>query len=385
VRNLGPRGPGHRKPLIAAAALLFLAIGCGPEAVGSWTATGLTVEVGFDRTATMLNDGRVLVVGGWDGAAFVADEGTGFQDAAELYDPTQGSWTATEPMHDGRNGHTATLLRDGTVLVIGGDGIGGDGTAAALSSAEVYDPGAGTWMVTASQAESRSGHTATLLTSGLVLVVGGYNADHQDGLASAELYDPATGTWTATGSLAGGRAGQTATRLLDGKVLVAGGSDGSGRLATTEIYDPATGSWATAGPMSGIRNDHTATLLADGRVLVTGGLQPSPSKTTAIFDPAAGTWTDATPMTTSRHDHAATLLTDGSVLVAGGSGAGTTLGTAERYVPSTNSWIPTGPMVDDLTGRSAVVLSDGRVLVSGGATTIEPVRLSELFSLPGGS
>ena len=132
---------------------------------------------------------------------------------------------------------TATLLHDGTVLVVG----------VAPISAELYDPDSGSWIATAATIEERGYHTATLLEDGTVLVAGG----NVTGLASAELYDPEGGSWSATGAMETGRAGHTATLLEDGKVLVTGGQSGTGEaLASAEVYDPATGAWTSAGSMA---------------------------------------------------------------------------------------------------------------------------------------
>ncbi len=119
-----------------------------------------------------------------------------------------------------------------------------------------------------SLAITREAHTSTLLISGKVLVVGGYNGSF---LSSAELYDPATGTWSSTGSLTTGRSTHTATLLPSGKVLVAGGND-SHASSSAELYDPATGTWSATGSLTAARHSHTATLLASGKVLVVGGI-----------------------------------------------------------------------------------------------------------------
>src|SRR5713101_3461485 len=126
------------------------------------------------------------------------------------------------------------------------------------------------WSVTGSLNTARDSHTATLLNSGKVLVAGGYNGGY---LTSAELYDPVAGTWTATGSLNTARTNHTATLLNSGKVLVAGGYNStSGSLTSAELYDPAAGTWTATGSLNNGRYAHTATLLSNGKVLVAGGV-----------------------------------------------------------------------------------------------------------------
>jgi hypothetical protein len=121
----------------------------------------------------------VLVAGGGVGTSAVA--------SAELYDPSTGQWTSTGAMLEGRIYHTATLLPGGTVLVAGG--ANGVVDPFPLGSAQLYDPGTASWTATASMIKAHGSHTATLLRDGTVLVTGG----GQDG-ASAELYDPGSGS-----------------------------------------------------------------------------------------------------------------------------------------------------------------------------------------------
>jgi Galactose oxidase, central domain len=177
-------------------------------------------------------------------------------------------WKVTGRLNTARYLHTATLLQNGMVLVAGG--LNDPDQTAVFASAELYDPANRTWTATGSLNAARFSHTATLLQNGTVLVAGG--ADALGFPASAELYDPASGTWTATGSLNTARTYHTATVLPDGTVLVEAGEDRNfTSSASVEVYELASGTWTATGSLHNARTFHTATLLQDGTVLVAGG------------------------------------------------------------------------------------------------------------------
>jgi WD40 repeat protein len=198
-------------------------------ATGLWTPAASMGEARHFTYATLLPDGKVLVAGG----GTIAD-GSVTLSSAEVYDPITGLWTATGSMATARQGARPTLLVNGKVLVAGGWGGAASGS---LSSAELYDPATGLWTPTGSTKAVRYRSTATLLPDGKVLVAGGETGVGAAFDNSAELYDPATGAWSTTVSMKTARATHTATLLSDSKVLVAGGTGGSGTIFSAERFD----------------------------------------------------------------------------------------------------------------------------------------------------
>jgi hypothetical protein len=192
---------------------------------------------------------------------------------SELYDPVTNNFTLAGFLNVGRFSHTATLLQDGRVLIAAGEQITSPGFAISLSSAELYDPATGVFSPTGNLTQPRcclSFTQAPLLNNGKVLIVGGFPTQ------AAEIFDPATGTFSPTGSMSIARGILSATVLPSGQVLVAGGAinlpgGGPGATNVVEIYDPVSGAFSPAASMIQARQQHTATLLANGQVLVTGG------------------------------------------------------------------------------------------------------------------
>jgi N-acetylneuraminic acid mutarotase len=305
---------------------------------------------------------------------------------------TSGVWSVGANLMTGREEHTATLLKTGTVLVTGGT----DGRGKALASAELYDPKSNRWMSAGTMASTRLGHTATLLPNGKVLVAGGLDESFPSSSMpdSTELYDPNTNTWSAAASMNTARVRHTATGLLDGRVLVVGGQSFTLRdgglfpnpVLGAEVYDPVANHWSATAPMLQNRDGHSATLLRDGRVLVAGGGDGfTPSSSAEIYDPNKDRWTAAASMMTNRQGHTATLLLSGNVLVTGGVTSGLqTLATvappsAEVYDPQANRWSTIASMAGPRDEYTATLLSNGRLLVVGGigqsrAEVYDPAR-----------
>ena len=274
----------------------------------------------LDQTATLLADGRVLVAGGF------GQLGQALRSlaSAEIFDPTTNSWLNAAPMSVPRARQTATLLEGGRVLVVGGYSAGKPGKLGGfVTLAEIYDPLANRWSATNPMGTGgRQGHTATLLSDHRVLVAGG-----EGGLGSnpsAEVYDESTNSWSFIHFLLAPHVGHTATTLLDGRVLIVGGAGSisptlnePAGLATAELYDPPADRWKLLAPMHSTRDHHTATLLRDGRVLVVGGSFTS-TPLPEVYDVRSDKWASVPGASVDRFSHTATLLDDGRVLVAGG-------------------------------------------------------------------
>lgn len=292
------------------------------------------------HTATALQDGRVLITGG-GGGDLLFPQG---EVECELFDPLTRTFSPTAPLGEPRTTHTATRLQDGRVLLVGG----ADSAGVVSDTCEIYDPATDTWSPAASMFFGRVGHTATLLNDGRVLVTGGL-ATYENAMidpgpayasaqAHAELYDPSGDFWVSAANLmVSPRSGHTATLLDDGRVLLFGGINGvifsafgsplPGNTNTADVFDPATGAFSDAGAVPVARSFHAASKLGDGRVLVTGGLVTQTTflgsifavATCDLYDPLSGTWSVASDLPTPLAYHTQSARsTRGDALIVGG-------------------------------------------------------------------
>jgi hypothetical protein len=286
----------------------------------SFTQTGSMIKARFGHTATLLasgpDAGQVLITGGENYHDTQLAE-------AELYNPQSGTFGAAPgtPNYP-RSLHTATTLQDGTILIAGGmTGCVGCGTSN-LASAEVYVPAQGVFSKVGSLNTPRIDHTATLLQNGYVLIVGGLD-NNNTATATAELYDPVGKQFVPTGSLQTARSNHSATLLPNGEVLIAGGLKNGTALSSAELYNPATGTFTVTGPLNTARFGHGSALVYSGNVMIYGGATSTGIPTNATvateqYNPSAGTFTATTSLNTARVLAATVALPDATVLAAGG-------------------------------------------------------------------
>lgn len=270
---------------------------------------------------------------------------------------TLGVQAQTIPLLPERTGHGATLLPSGKVLI-----SGGVNENATLSSALLYDPTTNVFTATGSMITPRADHTSTLLNDGKVLVTGGDNS--VGAIQSAEIYDPATGVWTQTKvGMKVVRTQHTATLLWSGKVLIDGGK-------SADLYDPATDSFTATIGLPINRKSHLASLLQDGTVLITGGYVDNiSSKSAEIYDPNTQIFTQlANSMKIARANHTSTLLPSGLVFITGGFSGTSPHKETEVYDPVAKTFTLDTSMIYNRSNHRAILQGDGRVVIIGGVT-----------------
>lgn len=331
------------------------------------------------HTGSPLDSGDVLIAGG--------ESVPGVPTAVtEIFRRGTASMVRTADLATARRKHAAVVLKNGRVLVCGGFGP----TGATLSSVEIFDPVAGTWSSPDPMAGSRAHHTATLLQSGRVLVAGGFTNDAGplDYQPTAEIFDPGPGTWTPAGNLFWRRGGHTATLLSDGRVLLAGGERLQQPVA--ELYVPATGTFReTLGKPRESRLFHAAAVVRQGSVLLAGGGPPEAER----FDLPAETFTVSgssppfgLPVSESPWYPSLTTISGGRSALLGGLSLGGAGGGGNLVLSQIQLWDSRGgggqgafyPMIFTMevprAAHTVTPLGDGRFLVAGGLGTEGPTN-----------
>jgi hypothetical protein len=344
--------------------------------VGTWTAKPNMSNPRGMHTATLLNNYKVLVVGGYPGPYW----GLTYP---ELYDPATNTWSYAGSTGGGSYqpnfyAHTATLLPSGQVLVVGGETYW-PSCCYATKGVMLYHPDTNTWSFGRQTFDYRRYHTATLLPNGKVMVAGGnIGGDQNPSYKTTEIYDPDTNTWTRAKDMIYARQNHFAILLKTGKVLVGSGTAADGWLLTsTELYDPATDTWSRSGDMLNAHLGVTPVLLADGQVLIAGGNNNSAWGSVEEYNPQTGAWHSVADMPLIRIQNTVTLLGNGQVLVAGGDSYNRSAGTQFKlntliYDANTNTWKEAALLNHAHLNAVSVLLPSGMVLITGGYDYTDP-------------
>jgi N-acetylneuraminic acid mutarotase len=347
--------------------------------------TMLKARVG--HTATLLHDGRVLIVGGETGVND-ANNPRVMMDDVEILDASASTFTALPAMRDPRSNHAAVLLDDGRVLIIGGGQATYSSQPAGTSATDsvlLFDPATDAMRTTAHLATARSHFGAAKLDDGRVLVAGGGAGTHVNGgntctnipnctpladaLDSVEIFDPATETWSDAPALHEKRFSFTLTAVGNRAYAIGGVTEAAGGISSVEIFDGATNTWSFGTSVVGPpREHHSAIATADGRVLVAGGKNPNvtPLDRVDAYDTLLDTWSAIGTLSGKRTSPTLARLPSGAILIMGGFeqlGAGT-VATVERTDGVTVS--PFAALDRARLAASATLLDDGTLLVCGG-------------------
>jgi hypothetical protein len=363
--------------VLTAIALIALTTNVAKGGSGGFKTTGSMNVARVNHTATLLPNGEVLVIGGWNPT-------NGYLSTVELYNPSTGKWTFTGSLSIARNNHNAVLLQNGQVLVAGGTDPNACCGAPALSSAELYNPSTGTWTATGNMTSGRESFIMALLSNGEVLAAGG--DDGNGAINTAEIYNPATGTWTQTTSMppTSGEAPLSVT-IQSGQVFDSG---------NRTLYTRSTATWTNVTNVPRGAGVGPLVLLSNNNVFVGGGGPFGDD----IVNPPTNQWTNVgfPPCTTTKQncDSGAVLLNTGKILVAGGATFVNaqpypneeTNGLAALLDLSTLTWASTGSMNKDRIGETATLLPNGEALFAGGESFnkgvghLVPIASAELYT-----
>lgn len=316
-----------------------------------------------NHTASLLKDNTVLIAGGIDDQG---DQYGPYVKKAQIYDNNSRLFLPIADMNLGRYQHTSTTLQTGEVLI-----TGGTTQAGITNNTELYN--VGSFVTSFPMNVSRHQHTATLLLSGHVLITGGSTSSIHP---KSELFIKSIG-FSFSGELSVNRLGHTATLLIGGKVLIVGGYDGGSSVYNSaEIYDPVTGLFTPTGSLNTERFNHTATLLNGGNVLITGGKTSSGITFTAeIFDPNTGLFTYVGNLNLSRYNHTATAYFSGNrVMITGGQYspfASDATEAAEIYDIVSQTFTFTSPLNANREFHTATLVSNNEILIACGNLNVD--------------
>ena len=337
---------------------------------GAFVETGKMITPRALHTATLLEDGTVLIAGGITGRPFTAI------DSSEIFDPTTGSFSSSGTMTVARKQGLATRLADGRVLIVGGRSKGTEpfplslaGLAReilnfAVDRAEIYDPKTKSFNSVGSI--GMVPYSATLLDNGTVLLVGE---------TATTLFDPQKGTFTPAAKPPTALYPHASLKLKDGRVLIACGGMNEEESKVTYIYDPKHDRFARTGDMLNRLFTCDAVLLSDGRALVTGE-NGDTNDVAELYDPQTGTFNFAGEPTFHLTNPVPSKLDGGRVLV-------TSIATpsypirkdgvvAQLYNTKSNTFELIGEIPPDRSGYTSTTLPDGSVLIAGGGSYHHP-------------
>lgn len=347
------------------------------ERAGGGSAWAPTASMSVSRiyaSSVLLNDGRVLVVGGtYVQSGWVGGGPT--LSSVEIFNPSTGQWSAAAPLPRASALPILIGLGDGRVLAAGG----ASQDVLALDTSALYDPTTDTWTATPSMTQPRNGAAAVLLSNGKVLAAGGWNYGQ---VQTTELFDPSSRTWTRGPDLSEPRSSAAIATLTDGRVLISGGAVAGGTFSnTSQIYDPATGTWSAPATMVTARYNHGTGVLYDGRVIAMGGANGPCLADSELYDPATDRWTATPPLSVPRIGMGVVTF-GGRVMVVGGTDGiqSASLATTEIYDPDANTWLMGPTMGTTRLFGSCVTLTDGRVLAAGGLTSDGGVATAEVLT-----